>query len=137
MLPDGSYGGNPSGFVLWIGNRKLYFACDTALFYDMKLIGELGIDVAVLPIGDQFTMGPADSIRATKLIEPKIVVPSHYDTWPPIHQDADAWAARCAAKPGPSRGYSLRAARLSLTPRKVRHRQAGMRRATGNPGQWV
>lgn len=91
MLPDGSYGGNPSGFLLWIDGRKLYFACDTALFYDMKLIGELGIDLAVLPIGDQFTMGPADAIRAIQLIQPKIVAPSHFDTWPPIHQDAAAW----------------------------------------------
>jgi len=94
VLPDGTYGGNPSGFLLSTGGRNLYFACDTALFYDMKLIGEAGIDLAVLPIGDQFTMGPADSIRAIQLISPKIVVPSHYDTWPPIHQDAAAWAHR-------------------------------------------
>jgi L-ascorbate metabolism protein UlaG (beta-lactamase superfamily) len=92
VLPDGTYGGNPAGFLLWTLGRTLYFACDTALFYDMKLIGEHGIDLAVLPIGDQFTMGPADSIRAVRLLEPKVVVPSHYDTWPPIHQDAAAWA---------------------------------------------
>jgi L-ascorbate metabolism protein UlaG (beta-lactamase superfamily) len=94
VLPDGAYGGNPSGFLLSVAGKKLYFACDTGLFYDMKLIGEQGIDVAVLPIGDQFTMGPADSIRAVQLIEPKIVVPSHYDTWPPIHQDVASWAHR-------------------------------------------
>jgi L-ascorbate metabolism protein UlaG (beta-lactamase superfamily) len=94
QLPDGAYGGNPSGFLLSTAGKKLYFACDTGLFYDMKLIGEVGIDVAVLPIGDQFTMGPADSIRAIQLIEPKIVVPSHYNTWPPIHQDPVAWAHR-------------------------------------------
>ncbi len=92
VLPDGAYGGNPSGFLLWTLGRTLYFACDTALFSDMRLIGEHGIDLAVLPIGDQFTMGPTDSIRAIKLLEPKMVVPSHYDTWPPIHQDAAAWA---------------------------------------------
>ena len=94
QLPDGSYGGNPSGFLLWAEGRTLYFACDTALFYDMKLIGERAIDVAVLPVGDQFTMGPDDAIHAIKLIEPKVVVPSHYDTWPPIHQDVEAWAHR-------------------------------------------
>ncbi len=94
VLPDGTYGGNPSGFLLSIEGQKIYFACDTALFYDMRLIGEAGIDLAALPIGDQFTMGPADSIRAIKLIEPRQVVPSHYDTWPPIHQDAMAWAER-------------------------------------------
>ena len=61
-----------AGFVLsGSRNRKFYFACDTALFYDMKLIGEQGIDVAVLPIGDQFTMGPTDAIRATKLSSPR------------------------------------------------------------------
>ncbi|HEY4309879.1 MAG TPA: metal-dependent hydrolase [Pirellulales bacterium] len=98
MLPDGSYGGNPSGFLLSIAEQKLYFACDTALFYDMKLIGEGGLDLAVLPIGDQFTMGPADSIRATQLLAPKIVVPSHYDTWPPIHQDAALWADEIRSK---------------------------------------
>ncbi|MBI2824878.1 MAG: metal-dependent hydrolase [Planctomycetia bacterium] len=94
VLPDGTYGGNPSGFLLWADAKKLYFACDTALFYDMKLVGEEGIDVAVLPIGDQFTMGPADSIRAIKLLTPKVVLPSHYNTWPPIAQDAGRWAER-------------------------------------------
>ena len=94
MLPDGSNGGSASGFLLTIEGKKLYFACDTAMFYDMKLIGEHGLDVAVLPIGDQFTMGPADSIRAIQLLAPGRVVPSHYGTWPPIHQDAAAWSAR-------------------------------------------
>jgi L-ascorbate metabolism protein UlaG (beta-lactamase superfamily) len=98
MLPDGAYGGNPAGFLLSTAGRKVYFACDTALFYDMKLIGEQGIDVAVLPIGDQFTMGPVDSIRAIQLIQPKIVVPAHYDTWPPIHQNAAAWAQQVLAE---------------------------------------
>ena len=51
-----------------------------------------GVDVAVLPIGDWFTMGPADSIEAIKLIQPKQVLPAHYGTWPPIEQDAEAWA---------------------------------------------
>ncbi len=65
-LPDGSYGGNPSGFLLSLAAEKLrvYFACDTALFYDMKLIGAVGLDLAVLPIGDLFTMGPDDAFGA-------------------------------------------------------------------------
>lgn len=92
QLPDGSYGGEPAGFVVTVEDKKLYFACDTALFSDMKLIGNLGIDVAVVPIGDLFTMGPADSIEAIKLISPKQVLPAHYNTWPPIEQDANAWA---------------------------------------------
>ncbi|MDP7019453.1 MAG: metal-dependent hydrolase [Pirellulaceae bacterium] len=93
-LPDGSYGGEPAGFVISLPTAKIYFACDTALFSDMQLIGDLGIDLAVLPIGDHYTMGPADSILAIKLLRPKMVAPAHYNTWPPIEQDAADWAAR-------------------------------------------
>jgi L-ascorbate metabolism protein UlaG (beta-lactamase superfamily) len=94
-LPDGSYGGNPAGFLLTtqIG-EKIYFACDTGLFGDMRLIGEEGIDLAILPIGDNFTMGPEDALRAVKLIEPKVVIPVHYGTWGLIQQDPHAWAER-------------------------------------------
>jgi L-ascorbate metabolism protein UlaG (beta-lactamase superfamily) len=80
--------------LLAIGKSKLYFACDTALFLDMKLIGSSGLDLAVLPIGDRFTMGPEDSIDAIKLLNPKKAAPCHYNTWPPIAQDAAAWAER-------------------------------------------
>ena len=93
-LPDGSYGGNPCGFLLTIQGKNIYHACDTGLFYDMKLIGEEGIDLAILPIGDNFTMGPDDALRAVKLIEPKQVVPIHYDTFDVIKQDPQAWAVR-------------------------------------------
>ena len=93
-LPDGSYGGNPCGFLLYIEGIKIYHACDTGLFYDMKLIGEEGIDLAILPIGDNFTMGPDDALRAVKLIEPQRVVPIHYDTFDVIKQDPHAWAQR-------------------------------------------
>lgn len=92
QLPDGSYGGNPAGFAIDAEGKRVYFACDTALFSDMQLIGSRGIDLAVLPIGDLFTMGPDDSIAATKLINPKKVAPAHYNTWPPIEQDATKWA---------------------------------------------
>ena len=93
-LPDGSGGGSPCGFLLTLADGTIYLACDTGLFYDMKLIGAAGVDLAVLPIGDLFTMGPDDALEALKLIEPKRVVPDHYNTWPPIEQDADAWAER-------------------------------------------
>jgi L-ascorbate metabolism protein UlaG (beta-lactamase superfamily) len=93
-MPDGSYGGVPGGFLLTLDEKRVYFACDTALFLDMKLIGSGGLDLAVLPIGDLFTMGPADSIDAIKLLNPKRVAPCHYNTWPPIAQDARAWAER-------------------------------------------
>ena len=92
QLPDGSYGGNPAGFVVEAEGKRIYFACDTALFSDMELIGKPGLDLAVLPIGDLFTMGPSDAVAATKLLAPKQVAPAHYNTWPPIEQDASAWA---------------------------------------------
>ncbi len=97
QLPDGAYGGNPAGFVLTLPDGTIYFACDTALFADMQLIGQGGIDLAVLPIGDLFTMGPADSIAAINLIQPRRVAPAHYNTWPPIEQDAGKWAERVRA----------------------------------------
>ncbi len=92
QLPDGSDGGNPGGFLLTLGDGTIYFACDTALFSDMQLIGRGGIDIAVVPIGDLFTMGPEDSIEAIKLIKPRRAIPNHFNTWPPIEQDAGAWA---------------------------------------------
>src|SRR6185503_17515892 len=93
-LPDGSNGGNPCGFLLSLtSGPRIYFACDTALFGDMALIGAAGLDLAVLPIGDLFTMGPDDALEAVKLLKPRRVVPSHYNTRPPIAQDAEQWAA--------------------------------------------
>jgi len=110
-FPDGSYGGNPAGLLLTIEGKRIYHACDTGLFYDMKLIGEEGVDLAILPIGDNFTMGPDDALKAVRLIEPQIVVPIHYDTFEVIQQDPHAFArmveaetsARCIVlKPGQS-----------------------------------
>jgi L-ascorbate metabolism protein UlaG (beta-lactamase superfamily) len=92
-LPDGTYGGSAGGFLITTDDRKkIYFAGDTALFSDMRLIGDVGIDVAIIPIGDLFTMGVEDSLIAIDLLRPKKVLPSHYNTWPPISQDAEAWA---------------------------------------------
>jgi L-ascorbate metabolism protein UlaG (beta-lactamase superfamily) len=92
-LPDGSYGGNPCGFLLTTQDgEKIYLAGDTGLFGDMRLIGEEGVTLACLPIGDNYTMGPADALRAVKLLQPKHVVPIHYDTWGLIKQDAQEWA---------------------------------------------
>lgn len=94
-LPDGSYGGNPAGFLLTTNmGEKIYMACDTGLFGDMRLIGEEGIDLAVLPIGDNFTMGPDDALRAVKLLTPRHAIPVHYNTWDLIAQDPYAWAKR-------------------------------------------
>src|SRR5512142_633680 len=88
VLPDGTYGGNPCGFLLTFPDgTKVYDAADTGLFGDMRLIGEEGLDLAVLPIGDYYTMGPDDALRAVKLLQPKRVLPIHYNTFPPIAQD--------------------------------------------------
>jgi L-ascorbate metabolism protein UlaG (beta-lactamase superfamily) len=93
-LPDGTDGGNPAGLLLTLneGGKKIYLAGDTGLFGDMRLIGEEGIDLAALPIGDNYTMGPADALRAVKLIQPRVVIPIHYNTFPLLKQDVHAWA---------------------------------------------
>jgi L-ascorbate metabolism protein UlaG (beta-lactamase superfamily) len=80
------------------GSNRIYFAGDTALFSDMSLIARKPIDVAILPIGDLFTMGIEDSIEAIKLLKPEYVLPSHYGTWPPIQQDVKDWANRVKAQ---------------------------------------
>lgn len=86
--PDGSYGGNPCGFVIRMDNRTIYHAGDTGLSLEMQLLGELhNIDVAILPIGDNYTMGPADAAKAVEFLKPKQVIPMHYNTFPEIQQD--------------------------------------------------
>ena len=97
-LPDGSYGGNPCGLLLTAEGKKIYLAGDTGLFDSMRLIGAEGIDLAALPIGDNYTMGPDDALRAVKLIEPRVVIPIHYNTFDVITQDAHAWAERVRAE---------------------------------------
>jgi L-ascorbate metabolism protein UlaG (beta-lactamase superfamily) len=94
-LPDGSNGGIACGIHLFLNDgTRIFDAGDTALFGDMRLIGEDGIDLACLPIGDNFTMGPDDSIRAVKLLQPRMVMPIHYNTFELINQDAAGWAGR-------------------------------------------
>jgi len=88
---DGGYGGLAMGAVIEIGGRRVYHAGDTALFGDMALIARGGLDLALLPIGDHFTMGPADAVEAVELLRPSRVVPIHYGTFPPIEQDAEAF----------------------------------------------
>ena len=90
-LPDGTYAGMSAGVILTVEGKRVYHAGDTALFSDMALIGRGGLDLAVLPIGDLFTMGPADAVEAVKLLKPKRVIPVHYDTFPPIEQDPEAF----------------------------------------------
>jgi L-ascorbate metabolism protein UlaG (beta-lactamase superfamily) len=97
-LPDGSYGGNPAGLLLTLDGKKIYHAGDTGLFLDMKLIGEEGLDLALLPIGDNFTMGPDDAIRAVKMLKPKVVIPMHYNTFDVIEQNPRGFVARVKAE---------------------------------------
>ena len=89
-MPDGSYGGNPGGFVITpTGSRtSFYYSGDTALTYDMKLIGETEeIQFALLPIGDNFTMGARDAVRCAELVGTHTIIGLHYDTFPPIKID--------------------------------------------------
>lgn len=93
-LPDGGdFTTVPGGFLITLASgQSVYHAGDTALTLDMQLLkGQ--VDVAILPIGDRFTMGPDDAVRAVDFIEPNVVIPCHYDTWPPIEQDAAAFAS--------------------------------------------
>ncbi|MER1958531.1 MAG: metal-dependent hydrolase [Solibacillus sp.] len=87
------YMGMPAGILFTAEGKTIYHAGDTALFGDMELIGKRHpIDVAFLPIGDNFTMGPDDAAYAVSLLKPKIVVPIHYNTFPPIEQDPNEFA---------------------------------------------
>lgn len=91
-LPDGSPAGLAAGYLITdLSGQRLYFACDTAFFGDMVHYAK-NVDVAVLPIGDLFTMGIKDSIRTIQAISPKKVLPTHYNTWPPIEVDVQAWS---------------------------------------------
>lgn len=82
---------NPAGFLLKLeGGQRLYLAGDTGLTMDMQLLAGQ-VDIAVLPIGDRFTMGPEDAVRAIDFIRPRVVIPCHYDTWPPIEQDTNSF----------------------------------------------
>jgi L-ascorbate metabolism protein UlaG (beta-lactamase superfamily) len=88
VLPDGSYGGNPGGFVIESEQGTFYYAGDTALTYDMKLIGEsFDIDFAILPIGDNFTMGITDALKAAEFVGTDKIIGMHYDTFEPINID--------------------------------------------------
>ena len=109
IVEDGNvlYGGNPGGYVLEMDSKRIYHAGDTGLTKDMELLKEENIDVALLPIGGNYTMDVSDAVKAAKMISPKIVVPIHYGTWPLIEADPDEFCSkvdcRCVVlKPGES-----------------------------------
>ncbi len=94
-MPDGSYGGNPAGFVLETAGKTIYFAGDTSLNADMKILPDLyKLDYAILPIGGNFTMDVDDAIVATKYIQCDQVIGVHYDTFPPIKIDQEEALAK-------------------------------------------
>jgi len=94
-FPDGSYGGMPVGVLVTINGKTLYHSGDTGLFSDMKLIGEMTpIDLALLPIGDNFTMGLEDAVRAVEFLKPKKVIPMHYQTFDVINTDPATFVAK-------------------------------------------
>ena len=88
--PDGEYGGSPAGVVVSINGKNIYHTGDTGLFYDMKLIGEMNpLDYMLLPIGDNYTMGITDAVKAVELANPRVAIPMHYNTFPVIAADPD------------------------------------------------
>ncbi|WP_214073784.1 metal-dependent hydrolase [Mucilaginibacter sp. dw_454] len=86
-MPDGAAGGNPAGFVIYSEGKAIYFAGDTALTYDMKLLEDENLDWAYLPIGDYYTMGVDDAVKAAKFINCKNIIGIHFDTFPVIAID--------------------------------------------------
>ena len=87
---SGIPGGHACGFIVNFYGKTFYHTGDTALFGDMALLGRLeSIDVALLPIGDNYTMGPSDAAEAAHMLQPKLVVPMHYNTWPVIEQSPE------------------------------------------------
>ncbi len=89
--------GVPCGYLLRVGGKSVYHAGDTALFGDMALIGRVGLDLALVPIGDRYTMGPTDAVEALNFLRPKLAVPMHYDTMEKIRQNPHAFAASALA----------------------------------------
>lgn len=96
--PDGNYMGSPAGLLITLDGKTLYHAGDTGLFYDMKLIGEMNtIDLALLPIGDNFTMGIDDAVKAAEFLHAKTYVPMHYQTFEVIDADPREFVAKLEA----------------------------------------
>ncbi|MFQ5649682.1 MAG: metal-dependent hydrolase [bacterium] len=92
------YLGNPAGVLITVNDKTLYHAGDTALFYDMKLIGEMNaIDVALLPIGDNFTMGIDDAVKAVEFLKPRLAVPMHFKTFDLIDVNPEEFVRKVQA----------------------------------------
>lgn len=95
------YLGNPAGFLMYAGGKTVYHSGDTGLFLDMQLIGQMNqIDVAMLPIGDNFTMGVDDAVKAVEFLKPRVVIPMHYKTWELIDADPQDFSKKVQAHGG-------------------------------------
>lgn len=91
-FPDGTYGGNPNGYLLHAEGVCIYNAGDTSAYLEMRWLRHKGpVDLALFPIGDVFTMGIVEAVHAADLVEPKLTVPIHFDTFPPIKADTEKW----------------------------------------------
>jgi L-ascorbate metabolism protein UlaG (beta-lactamase superfamily) len=91
-FPDGTYGGHPGGYLLQLEGKTIYDLGDTSPFAEMAWIGEdFDVDLALMPVGDCFTMGPRGAVRAARMIRPKLSIPIHYDTFPYIEIDIGEW----------------------------------------------
>lgn len=96
-FPDGTYGGSPNGFILEIEGKVIYNTGDTCPFSEMAWIGEeYDVDLMLTPIGDNFTQGPEDAVRSVRMIRPRLTVPLHYNTFPPIEIDMNRWTRAMA-----------------------------------------
>lgn len=102
-FPDGTYGGMPTGLIVELGGQRVYHAGDTNLFGDMTLIGDRGLDAALLPIGDHYTMGPEEAARTLDLLRPRVAIPMHYGTFPPLTGDPAVFQ-----REGQARGVDVR-----------------------------
>ncbi len=95
--PDNEYAGAAAGVLIFIDDVCFYHTGDTGLFYDMKLIGELNeVDYLMLPIGDNFTMGIDDAVKAVEFVNPKFTIPMHYNTFPIIAADPNQFRKKCS-----------------------------------------
>lgn len=103
-FPDGSYGGTPAGILITIDGKTIYHSGDTGLFMDMQLIGEMNpVDVFLVSIGDNFTMGINDAVKAVELVKPKLTIPMHYQTFDIIAVNPQEFADKVQAK-----GFAVR-----------------------------
>ncbi len=98
-FPDGSYGGTPAGVLIYFSGKTIYHSGDTGLFMDMQLIGEMNpVDIFLVNIGDNFTMGIDDAVKAVEMVKPKLTIPMHYNTFEVINAEPDEFARKVKEK---------------------------------------